>query len=69
MAGDARRTLLEALLQKVNDETYPSTQLLDLIEELLAPEETAAYVAFLVQRVNEETYPSMPLLRRIAALV
>ncbi len=69
MAGDPRRTLLEALLQKVDDETYPSTEMLDLIEDLLTPEETAEYVDFLVQRVTEENYPSIPLLRRVAKLV
>ena len=69
MAGDPRRTLLEALLQKVNDENYPSTEMLDLIEDLLAPEEIAEYVEFLTERVTEETYPSMPLLRRLAKLV
>lgn len=69
MAGDPRRILLDALLEKVARDSYPSVAMLDVIEQLLTPEETAAYVEFLVERFSEETYPSMPLLRRIAALV
>lgn len=69
MAGDPRPILLDALLEKVVHESYPSVSMLDAIEHLLTPDETEAYVEFLVERFSEETYPSMPLLRRIAALV
>jgi hypothetical protein len=66
---DARAELIATLLQKVKDDQYPSTTMLDLIEELLTPEETPAYVVFLQDRIRSERYPSIPLLKRLSALV
>jgi hypothetical protein len=66
---DARAELVATLLDKVNNDQYPSTTMLDLIEGLLTPEETPAYVVFLQDRIRSENYPSMPLLKRLAALV
>jgi hypothetical protein len=57
------------LLEKVRVDTYPSSTMLDLIEDLLTPEETPAYVVFLQDRIRSERYPSIPLLKRLSALV
>ncbi len=66
---DARAELVATLLEKVNNDQYPSTTMLDLIEELLTPEEQPAYVVFLQDRIRSERYPSIPLLKRLTALV
>jgi hypothetical protein len=66
---DARAELIATLLQKVRDDQYPSSTMLDLIEELLTPEETPSYVVFLQDRIRSEKYPSIPLLKRLTALV
>lgn len=66
---DARAELVATLLDKVNKDQYPSSTMLDLIEELLTPEETPAYVVFLQDRIRSENYPSIPLLKRLTALV
>jgi hypothetical protein len=66
---DARQELLDALLDKVADEPYPSATMLDLIESLLQPDEVPLYAGVLLRKVRTETYPSIPMLRRIAALV
>jgi hypothetical protein len=66
---DARAELVATLLDKVSNDQYPSTTMLDLIEDLLTPEETPAYVVFLQDRIRSEQYPSMPLLKRLTALV
>ena len=68
-ADDARIELVTTLLQKVRDDTYPSTSMLDLIESLLTPEEQPTYVVLLQDKIREERYPSIPLLNRLAALV
>ncbi|GAB2650927.1 hypothetical protein [Kribbella swartbergensis] len=65
---DARELLLDALLDKVADERFPSITMLDLIESLLEPDEVPIYAGVLVRKVREENYPSIPMLRRIAAL-
>jgi hypothetical protein len=66
---DARAELVATLLEKVQDDQYPSTTMLDLIEDLLTPEEIPAYVVFLQDRIRSERYPSIPLLKRLTALV
>lgn len=64
----ARELLLEALLDKVAEDRFPSNSMLDLIESLLRPDEVQIYVRLLLRKVSRETYPSLPVLRRIAAL-
>jgi len=64
----ARGELVKTLLQKVSEDRYPSTTMLDLIEELLTDEELPAYVVFLQDRLREDQYPSIPMLIRLKEL-
>jgi hypothetical protein len=66
---DAREVLLDALLEKVADEPYPSATMLDQIEELLEPDEVQIYARMLVRKIRADAFPSIPMIRRIAALV
>ena len=66
---DARGALVQTLLEKVRDDPYPSSTMLDLIEELLTPDETPAYVMFLQERLRKEQFPSISMLKRLTALV
>jgi hypothetical protein len=65
---DVRELLLDVLLQKVQEDRYPSVTILNMTEALLRPEEVPLYLDLLLQRVSEDTYPSIPMLQRIAAL-
>jgi hypothetical protein len=66
---DARAALVHTLLEKVANDTYPSTTMLDLIEKLLTPEEQPTYVVMLQDKIRSERFPSMPLLIRLSKLV
>lgn len=66
---DARAALVQTLLEKVRDDTYPSATMLDLIEDLITPEETPAYIQFLQGKLRDDQYPSIPLLKRLTALI
>lgn len=66
---DARAELVATLLEKVKEDPYPSSTMLDLIEELLTDEELPAYVVFLQDRLRSERFPSIPMLRRLTNLV
>ncbi len=66
---DARAALVQTLLEKVSEERYPSTTMLDLLEQLLTDEELPAYVQFLQGRLREDRFPSIPMLRRLTNLV
>jgi hypothetical protein len=65
---DTRARVLDLLLEKVGDDTYPSETMLDLIEELATPDDIAAYAAVLMSKVANDTYPSISMLRRLVAL-
>ncbi len=66
---DARSSLLQVLLDKVEAEPYPSATMLNFIESLLKPDDVADYVEQLVDRVRADTYPSIDMLRRIRQFV
>lgn len=65
---DTRARLLDLLLEKVAEDAYPSSTMMDLIEELLQPDDVDAYAAVLMDKVSEDTYPSVSLMRRLVAL-
>ena len=66
---DARAELVATLLEKVREDPYPSSTMLDLIEGLLTPDELPAYVVFLQDKLRADRFPSIPLLQRLTALV
>ena len=66
---DARAAMVDLLLQKVAEDTYPSGTMLDFIEELADPEELEAYAVVLMDKIRQDTYPSVPMMRRLVALL
>jgi hypothetical protein len=64
---DVRTEMLEALLQKVGEEQYPSSTMLDMIEELLTPDDVPVYAEMLLTRIRSERFPSIPMLARLQA--
>jgi hypothetical protein len=65
---DVRVELLRQLLQKVHEDPFPSTTMLDQIEELLEPDEVPVYARILLAKIEDETFPSTSMIYRIAAL-
>jgi hypothetical protein len=65
----ARGALMTALLEKVTEDPYPSSTMLDLIEELLTDEEMPAYVLLLQEKIRADRFPSISLIKRLVALV
>jgi hypothetical protein len=65
---DLRVQLLETLLQKLEDDRYPSTTTLDMIEELLAPDEVPVYAEALLNRIRSDAFPSVPMMARLKKL-
>jgi hypothetical protein len=66
---DARNQLLQALLSKVAEDTYPSTTMMDAIEEMLTPETFEDYVQILIGHVENDQYPSIPMIARLRDLL
>jgi hypothetical protein len=66
---DARAELVATLMEKVRDDPYPSSTMLDLVEELLTPDEEPTYVVLLQDKIRRERFPSVSLLKRLTRLV
>jgi len=65
---DSRARLLGVLLDKVAEDLYPSNTMLDLIEQLLQPEDVDVYAAVLMEKIADETYPSTSMIKRLVSL-
>jgi hypothetical protein len=63
-----REQLLDLLLRKVDEDTYPSETMMDLIEQLVTPEDKPAYAKVLMSKIESETYPSNSMISRVLAL-
>ncbi len=64
-----RAAMLDLLLSKVQEDRYPSASMLDLLEQILTPDELPAYAAVLMEKIADDTYPSASMMKRILALV
>ena len=65
---DARRELLDMLLTKVANDRYPSVTMMDLIEQLMGPDEHSIYDDVLINEIRQDWSPSIPTMRRVVAL-
>jgi hypothetical protein len=63
-----RAAFLDLLLSKVKDDRYPSATMLDLLEQMLTPEELPAYAGVLMEKIAGDTYPSASMMKRIVSL-
>ncbi len=65
---DTRAALLEALLDKVEEDGYPSSTMLDTIEGLLTPRYVQRYAEVLLRGIRESSFPSISMIHRLEAL-
>ena len=66
---EVRYRTLQLLLDKVWDDNYPSSTMLDMVERLLvSPEDIGDYIEVLLAKVKDDTYPSNALINRLIAL-
>ena len=66
--GEVHDELFTTLLRKIERDTYPSTTVMDLIEELADEEQRAQYCRVLLEKVQQDEYPSLDLIRRVRDL-
>jgi len=66
---DVRAQLLQTLLEHVEEDQYPSTTMMDTIEEMLTPDDVEKYAGVLLAKVADDTYPSLGMIRRIRDLI
>jgi hypothetical protein len=66
---DLRAQLVEVLIDNVERDRFPSVTTMNLVEEMMTPEETARYAGILMDRLRADVYPSVDLMKRLRALV
>ena len=62
---DVRGELVNLLLQKIASDSNPSITMMNIVEELLAPDDIPTYVGVLMDKVKTERYPSLAMIRRL----
>lgn len=67
--NDVRDHLLALLLEKVSQDQYPSSTMMDLIEQMLPPEQLSDYARVLLEKIQDDRFPSLDMVRRLSALV
>ena len=65
---DIRQELLNVALTLVQNDRYPSVTMMDLVEQLMGPDERAIYVEVLLDKIRRDRRPSIPMMRRLMAL-
>ena len=65
----ARGALMQTLLEHIQDDPYPSSTMMDLVEELLTEEEVPAYVLLLQDKIRQDRFPSVSMMNRLKDLI
>lgn len=65
---DIRDAVLDLLLDKVREDRYPSSSMLDDIERLLTPWRRDDYAEVLMAKVREDRFPSHAMIERLLRL-
>lgn len=64
----AREAVLDMLLDKVAQDRFPSSTVMDKIEELITPADVPAYTAVLMSKVKDDQFPSISMIDRLVRL-
>jgi hypothetical protein len=63
-----REQVLDLLLEKVENDRYPSSAMLDDIERLLTPWRREDYADVLLAKIRTDRYPSRAMIERLLRL-
>ena len=64
-----QQRFFEVLLEKTVQDDYPSTLMLDVIEECLSAPMRAAYINSLLDRIQRDPFPSPSMIKRVSLLL
>jgi len=65
---DVRGEVVDLLIEKIASDRNPSVTMMNLVEQLLAPDDVPAYAAVLLDKVQTERFPSISMIRRLMRL-
>ena len=67
--GQLQQRFFEVLLDKTVQDDYPSSLMLDVIEEAMSGPMRAAYISSLIERIEREEFPSPSMIKRVSLLL
>ena len=65
---EAQGWLVNALLDKIRSDDYPSATQMNIIEEVIPREMIPDYIDVLIEKIADDDFPSIPMLQRIRRL-
>jgi hypothetical protein len=63
-----REEVLDVLLEKIRNDRYPSSTMMDDVEQILTPWRRQDYAEVLLDKVRENRYPSRSMIQRLLRL-
>jgi hypothetical protein len=66
-ATELHHEVLQVLLERIEEDPYPSVTMLDMVEEILWPEDVPAYTQILLDKIRGDRFPSLDMLERVLA--
>src|SRR3954463_7532289 len=63
-----REQILDVLLEKIEDDRYPSATMMDDVERLLTPWRKQDYARILMDKIRDDRYPSRSMIERVIKL-
>ena len=63
-----REQVLDVLLEKVENDHYPSSAMLDDVERLLTPWRREDYAEVLMDKIRQDRFPSGAMIQRLVRL-
>ena len=63
-----REQVLDLLLDKIREDRYPSSTMMDDVEQLLTPWRRRDYAEVLIEKVQDSRYPSRSMIQRLLRL-
>jgi len=64
-----RDRFVENLIERVSGDPYPSTTMLDLIEQSMGLNHVEQYAQALMDKIEQDQYPSLALIDRLRGLL
>jgi hypothetical protein len=66
---EIRDNFVAHLIERVSKDRYPSTTMLDLIEQSMGPEHVDDYAQALIDKIEQDEFPSFALMDRVRSLL
>jgi hypothetical protein len=68
MANPINEVFAEVLLDRIRNDTYPSSTHMDMFEAVAPPRQLGEYLSLLMERIEADQHPSISLMRRVQRL-